>query len=165
MRRIIAEQQREEDDFLQDFLNELVSGDELYMLELEFFQKSTEMRIASNMNQCPHILEEWTSQSGRIKRRQEIINAIMRRLRSQESWTNYEKMPLEHYEIYFHALAVLKVEKDEIRVSENDYLFNAFLYLWQLDDGSRDALRVLKRASDFLSYYIEELLNRRGRVF
>ena len=62
----------------------------------------------------------------------------------------------------FHALAILKVPKDDVEVDGKDHLLSAFFQLWLRDDGSKGAWRSIEAISWSISEEIK-LFKRKRR--
>ena len=105
MIRIVSEEQQGESKELKQFLNEISIGEREYFKKLSDFQKTFE-RNKDNFEVAEF--------------REELIDAILKRLVSQEEKTNSEKMMPSHYWHYFHALSCLKVDKLSIEISKKD---------------------------------------------
>lgn len=79
--------------------------------------------------------------------RQEVISAITEVIIGENYKPYKQKMDADHYARYFHALAILKVNKDSIGKTKNDFMRNAFLEFWRFDDGSDEIWKILDEAA------------------
>lgn len=94
--------------------------------------------------------------------RTQIIVAILSIFEKQATRSRGRKMPADHYARYFHALAILKVPKDDVEVDGKDHLLSAFYQLWLRDDGSKGAWRSIEAISWSISEEIK-LFKRKRR--
>ncbi len=94
--------------------------------------------------------------------RTQIIVAILSTFEKQATRSRGRKMPADHYARYFHALAILKVPKDDVEVDGKDHLLSAFYQLWLRDDGSKGAWRSIEAISWSISEEIK-LFKRKRR--
>ena len=70
--------------------------------------------------------------------REEIISEIIDVILNQKTTEYGEEMLPDNYSRLFHALAILKLEKDTelLPGTTDNYMYNAAYQLWRLDDGS-----------------------------
>ena len=94
---------------------------------------------------------EWRPKSELRVIREEVISAIIATINSENKKPYKEKMDADHYARYFHALAILKVDKSSIHMTKHDYIRNAFLNLWALDDGSDENWKAINEAAWYIS--------------
>lgn len=87
--------------------------------------------------------------------RKELISALTAKINEQNKKPYREKMDAICYVRYLHALAILKVSKNHFAVSKHDYMLNAFVELWKLDDGSDESWKAIERSSWFISEAIK----------
>lgn len=95
------------------------------------------------------------------KARQQLIEDIISTIISGKSSDVDELLP-DHYARLFHALTVLKLEKDTdlLPGTTNNMIYDAMYILWRLDDGSKQAEESIKRAGWFMA---EEIKKRSGK--
>lgn len=94
----------------------------------------------------------WRSKHELRQIREELISAITGVINSQNRVPYQDKMDADHYARYFHALSILKVEKDYLGKTKHDYMRNAFISLWKFDDGSDENWNII----DDAAWYIAE---------
>ena len=77
--------------------------------------------------------------------RQELIEGIVDTILHQSTTKHGDKMLPDNYARLFHALAILKLEKDSsLLPSDGDTVYTCVYNLWQLDNGShRDANAII----------------------
>lgn len=77
--------------------------------------------------------------------RQELIESIVDTILHQSTTKHGDKMLPDNYARLFHALAILKLEKDSsLLPSDGDAVYTCVYSLWQLDNGShRDANAII----------------------
>lgn len=65
----------------------------------------------------------------------------------------------DQYIRLFHALAILKVEKNTYHFAgtTKNKVFNAMYVLWGIDDGSDEAYKILERSAWFIAEELKEL--------
>lgn len=103
----------------------------------------------------------WRSKSELRKIRQELVDEILAIIKAQNRLPYADKMPADHYARYLHALAILKIDKDVLHHTKNDFILNAFWDLWKLDDGSEEIWKTIDSASWFISETIKGLKGER----
>lgn len=103
--------------------------------------------------------DQWRSKSELREIRQALITEFVNQITSQNLLPYRQKMDADHYARYFHALAILKADKSLIHHTKNDYMRNAFLELWQLDDGSVENWKKIDAAAWFISEAIKGIKN------
>ena len=91
--------------------------------------------------------------------RKELITEIIDVILNQETTEYDEKMLPDNYSRLFHALAILKLEKDTELLPEktDNYIYNATYKIWILDDGSMFAGDMIVNA---MWYMAEEIKKR-----
>lgn len=74
------------------------------------------------------------SKSDMRKARDEVVERIIKEINKPH---HIRKMYCDNYSRLFHALAILKVSKNDSRIptSGKGYMYNIAYYLWWLDDG------------------------------
>lgn len=97
---------------------------------------------------------KWRSKEDVRQIRADLIDAISKKINEENKKAYRYKMDADHYARYLHALAILKVEKDHFNYTKHDYIRNAFLDLWKLDDGSEENWKIINSAS----WYIAEAI-------
>ncbi len=90
---------------------------------------------------------EWRSKSELREIREALISAIAKKINDQNRVPYKDKMDADHYARYLHALAILKVDKNYFNKTKHDYMRNAFLELWKLDDGSEENWKIIDSAA------------------
>ena len=95
---------------------------------------------------------EWRPKEQLRVIREELVAAIIAVINAENRKPYEEKMEADHYARYFHALALLKVDKSVLHMTKHDYIRNAFLKLWELDDGSDENWKII----DGVAWYISE---------
>jgi len=93
----------------------------------------------------------WRSKAELRAIRSNIIDEIINIIDSQISLPYKDRMLADNYARYLHALAILKVDKKLLDTNSDDYMRNAFLDLWQFDDGSDENWSILDSASWYIS--------------
>lgn len=79
--------------------------------------------------------------------REELISAIADTINEENRKPYKDKMDADHYARYLHALAILKVNRNMFNKTKHDYMRNAFLELWKLDDGSDENWKIIHDAA------------------
>lgn len=97
------------------------------------------------------------------KARQQLIKDIINTMMYGYTTSTGEILP-DHYARLFHALTVLKLEKDTELFSgtTKNMMFNAMYMLWRLDDGSKQAKNAIGRAAWYIA---EEIKKRSGQPY
>lgn len=109
-------------------------------------------------NFCPETWgDQWRSKEELRKIREVLVNQFVEKIKSQNFLKYKDKMEADHYARYFHALAILKVDKSVVHHTKNDYLRNAFIELWHLDDGSEESWKRIDSAAWFISEAVKGL--------
>lgn len=98
---------------------------------------------------------EWRPKDELKAIRQEVIQAITKKLTEQTTKPYKEKMEASHYARYLHALAILNVNKDHFPVAKHDHILNAFVELWKIDDGSDEMWKAIDCSSRYISEAIK----------
>lgn len=95
--------------------------------------------------------------------REEIISEITDVILNQKNTEYDEEMLPDNYSRLFHALAILKLEKDTelLPGTTDNFMYNAAYMLWRLDDGSEMAGDAIESTMWFMS---EEIKGRSGQV-
>lgn len=93
--------------------------------------------------------------------RQQLIEDIINTMMIGETASTGEMLP-DHYARLFHALTVLKLEKETnlLPGTTKNMMFDAMYKLWRLDDGSEQAEKAIKSAGWFMA---EEIKKRSGK--
>lgn len=93
--------------------------------------------------------------------RKELITEIVDVILNQETTEYGEEMLPDNYSRLFHALTILKLEKETelLPGTTDNYMYNAAYVLWRLDDGSEVAKDAIESAMWFMS---EEIKGRSG---
>lgn len=94
---------------------------------------------------------EWRPKNELRAIRDEVVSAIIAIINAENQKPYEKKMEADHYARYFHALAILKVDKSIFHMTKHDYIRNAFLNLWALDDGSDKNWKVIDEAAWYIS--------------
>ncbi len=94
----------------------------------------------------------WRSKSELRSIRDVMIDGITEKINGENRKPYEDKMDADHYARYLHALAILKVPKNHFNMTKHDYMRNAFLELWKLDDGSDEYWKII----DSAAWYIAE---------
>ena len=91
--------------------------------------------------------------------REEIISEITDVILNKKTTEYGEEMLPDNYSRLFHALAILKLEKDTELLPEktDNYIYNATYMIWRLDDGSMFAGDMIVNA---MWYMAEEIKKR-----
>ena len=97
----------------------------------------------------------WRSKEDLRTIRETLIAEFIEKIKSQNDLPYQKKMDSDHYARYFHALSILKVDKSLIRHTNNDFIRNAFIELWQFDNGSKEAWTHISDAAWFISEAIK----------
>jgi len=102
------------------------------------------------------IFEIGETKKDAIEAREELIKLIVQVLKDGK--TRNKDMIIDHYSRLFHALAILKVDKnaDFITKESENKMYNAAYQLWQLDDGSKTVGRSIMNACWFISEELKE---------
>lgn len=100
---------------------------------------------------------KWRSKDELRIIRETLITRLVEQIKAQNYLPYKEKMATDHYARYFHALTILKADKTLINHSKNDLIRNAFIELWQMDDGTDEAWQHIDSAAWFLSEAINGL--------
>ena len=103
--------------------------------------------------------DQWRSKQELRKIRQALIAEFAKQITSQNMLPYRQKMDADHYARYFHALAILKADKKLIHHTKNDYMRNAFIELWNLDNGSEENWKRISSAAWFISESIKGIKN------
>lgn len=106
---------------------------------------------------------KWRSKKELKEIREEIINEIIQVINSQNNVPYTDKMEADHYARYLHALAILKVDKSILRDTADDHFRNAFLALWQIDDGSEEVWETIRRVAYYMSEATQKLRGKKVR--
>lgn len=97
--------------------------------------------------------------------RKEIIESVANAIKSHKTHRG-TKMLHDHYARLFHALAILKVDKETDLVPstlEDNFIYNAMYTLWRADDGSPNAQEGILGAAWFLAEHYKSLTGKFAR--
>ena len=139
-----------------------------YFEDLEVLQKAIEKRGAlskdyfdKDENYCGETWgAQWRSKEELRLIRSILIEKIVEIINSQSKLPYKEKMELDHYARYLHALTILKTDKNTFYYTK-DYFRDAMLELWKLDDGSKENWKAISNAAWFLSEACKVLKGKR----
>ena len=133
-------------------------GRGFYMEDLEILQKAIEKKgklpkkyFETEENCC---CETWGTQWRRKSELREIKASLVREITNV---INSQKMEADNYCRYFHALAILKADRDQFKPKEGNFVYNGCLALWKLDDGSQEKWEIIDDASWFFSEAMKNL--------
>lgn len=132
-------------------------GSGLYFEDLEILQTAIEKkgRLPNNYFStketycCETWGEKWRRKSELRKIRQDLVCEITNVI-------NTQKMEADNYCRYFHALTILKADKEAFQPKEADFVYNGCLALWQLD-GTPKAWEAIDNAVWFFSEAMKNL--------
>lgn len=100
---------------------------------------------------------EWRPKSELKAIRNEVISAITQKINEQSQMPYKERMEAIYYARYLHALALLNVDKSHFSITKHDHMLNAYLELWELDDGSEKMWKILESSSLYISEAIKSI--------
>lgn len=91
--------------------------------------------------------------------RKELITEIIDVIVNEKTTEYGEEMMPDNYSRLFHALAILKLEKDTelLPGTTDNFMYNAAYMLWRLDDGSKMVEDAIENA---MWYAAEEIKKR-----
>lgn len=92
--------------------------------------------------------------------RKELITEIIDVILNEKTTEYGEEMMPDNYSRLFHALAILKLEKETELLPEttDNYMYNAAYMLWRLDDGSK----MVEDAIENAMWYMAEEIKKRS---
>lgn len=90
--------------------------------------------------------------------RQELIEGITHVIVNQKETAYHDEMLPDNYARLFHALAILKLEKNTTLLPRqtDNYMYNATYLLWKLDDGSPESQDIIESSMWFISEEIKK---------
>lgn len=98
--------------------------------------------------------------------REKLIEDITLIIKSGKDDYGEELYP-DQYVRLFHALAILKVDKNTYHIpgTTEDKVFNAMYVLWAMDDGSDAAYKHLERSAWFMAEALKEFRGKQPSSF
>ena len=95
--------------------------------------------------------------------REELITEIIDVILNQKTTEYGEEMLSDNYSRLFHALAILKLDKetDLLPGTTDNYMYNAAYIIWRLDDGSKMSGDAIESSMWFVS---EEIKGRSAKA-
>ena len=151
----------------QRFINGIVHGRNAQYRCLEAIRKALDYRAKIPKQFLFSVKAEWLEGEFGIsitkqevkELREEIISEIIDVILNQKTTEYGEEMLPDNYARLFHALAILKLEKDTELLPEktDNYIYNAVYKIWRLDDGSMFAGDMIMNA---MWYMAEEIKKR-----
>lgn len=154
----------------EEIINEILHGrgENYYWLQklqraVEFKGKIPKWYIYADMYKYTEFFGIGETKEDARETRMELINEIIYVLLNQKETEYGEEMMPDNYSRLFHALAILKLEKDTnlLPGTTENFIYNCAYMLWRLDDGSEVAGKAIDNATWFMA---EEIKGRIGMI-